>query len=470
MTRPLASATSLLRWALLATLASATGCSADCLSAPDTQADQPTPLQPLVYTETADSSPGAAAARERRLLRQLRTGAQQQGSWGGLGQANSDLPAMTSADRLGEALGRALFKRDEALWSHVFVPAAAYGKLVNLKPAAARRFVDEQRGGSRDVWRAFQIETQSKLPPDGFSSVFSTGNLNLGDPRTLDGDRAGDDQRPIQYWNNRLILGRPDSNIQFAVHIPKIIRIPPALSTRGQPRFGIAGDIELGEKLEVFLDAGLHFSADVLSAADYPFPLNVGNFWKYRRTIEADPRAGEDAPDDSPQSTLLVEVMEVDRFRSWRVVHLRSIHLNQRGSRRDIRWLLTPRRIFACDSTCRHYADDLDRLLTYIARHTPIFAFPITLGDTWGDTHRSMRTSSAFETIENEAGKFSGTIPITGTAAGADWTLAQTATSATRWFAPRTGIVKRRVTIPSSGTGGTSLVTDTLTEYRLMER
>ncbi len=468
-------------WSAALCLLVASGCAGDCLRPPssDDNSRDP-PLQPLVYTETADASPQAAAVRERRLLRQLRTGAEQSGDWGGLERSTRDLPTLKTPEALGRALGRALLQRDDVLWSHLFVPASGYAKLVDLDEQAATQFVDKQRAVADDTWRAFDIETPSKLPPDGLTGAFELGELDLGAPRTLDGGRASNDQRPIQYWNNRLQLTHPATDLQFSLKIAKIIRIPRALSTSGQPRFGVAGKIELGRPLDIFLSAGLHFDADLLSGADYPFPLNVGTFWKYRRTertaVDADntdtSQSETDAPDASKGEDILVEVVKVDRFNSWRVVHLRALRLDRKGGRRDTRWLLTPRQIYHCDAGCRRAADNPDRLLQYIDRATPLFTFPMGPGDAWSASDRQERpkikAGDSFQTIESPAGLFSGSIRLTGSASGISWSVDGSPDRVRRWFAPRMGVVQREFEFTSGNT--TRRITDKLTEFRLMER
>lgn len=478
-------------WAALVSVI-LSGCSGDCLQPPASSEDsRERPLQPLVYTETADASPQAAAVRERRLLRQLRTGAEQSGDWGGLERSSRDLPALQTPEALGRALGRALLQRDDVLWSHLFVPPGGYAKLVDLDEQAATQFVDEQRAAADDTWRAFDIDTPSKLPPDGLTGAFKLGGLDLGAPRTLDGGRASKDQRPIQYWNNRFHLTHPATDLDFSLKIAKIIRIPRALSASGQPRFGVAGEIELGRRLDIFLSAGLHFDADILSGADYPFPLNVGNFWKYRRTVrtgidadnpetdepgtaqsQGDDQSDNGDPDASKSEEILVEVVKVDRFNSWRVAHLRALHLNRQGGRRDTRWLLTPRQIYPCQSRCRRAADNPDRLLQYIDRETPLFTFPMGPGDEWGSVDQQgrseIRAGDSFRTIESPAGLFSGSIQLTGSASGISWSIDGSPDRVRRWFAPRMGVVQREFEFTSGNT--TRRITDELTEFRLMER
>jgi hypothetical protein len=458
------------------------GCSSEEKTATDSREERP--LKPLVYTEDPDHSPEAAATRERRLRRQLQIGARgDAGRWGAMtGEQDNTLPTLNSAQALGEALFDALIADDDSLWDHVFVGPADYASLVNLGLEDARKFVDTQQGKAAEMRRRLRVDNPSEAPAEGLDSIFEFRGLALGKGRTVDGPVADEDERVVQHWDNTLKVGLVGQDATFEIRIPKIIRIgdsPGSGADAGQAgdaaqnpdlRLGVASTMHLGHRLDVFLKAGLHLKTTLLDSSDYPFPLEVGNYWRYeRRPASAADDGGADAPDSPAQSalpatTVTTSVESVDRYGSRRLVHLRSEYNDANLSQANHHWLMTPRRIWECPSPCRRNIDDLDWLLSYLGRQTPVYRFPLELGTSWPERSPTFTVGTNWNRIETPAGSFFGSISIEGVGPLHDEVPFGRIHRMTRYFARGIGIVKREFQLR-----GTRVV-ETLVDYRIMPR
>jgi hypothetical protein len=456
------------------------GCSSE-EKTQEQQAPEDRPLKPLVYTEDPDHSPEAAAARERRLRRQLQTGAAgDAGRWGAMKEPEgASLPTLRSPDALGQALFDALIAHDEQLWDHVFVRATDYAALVNLSLDNARNFVDTQQGKAAATRRRLEVENPSEAPPEGLTSVFEFEGLALGKGRTVDGPIADEDERVAQHWDNTLTLGLAGHDATFEIRIPKIIRTGdtpgggdagPDAAAPPDLRLGVASSMHLGPRLEVFLKAGMHLKPTLLDSSDYPFPLEVGNYWRYERRpasdAEADAKKAPDSPAQStlPATTVTTSVESVDRYDSRRLVRLRSEYNDANLHQVDRHWLVTPRRIWSCPRPCRRHIDDLDWLLSYLGRQTPLMQFPLELGTGWPEGTPAFTVGTNWHEVETPAGSFFGSISIDGVGPLDDHVPFGRVHRLTRYFARGIGVVKREVQLR-----GTRVV-ETLADYRIMPR
>lgn len=470
-----------------------------CSDSTDETTDERTsrrPLQPLVYTEDPDHSPEAAAVRDRRLLRELLHVSDTDGSWGQLESTPDDNRTdLDSPEALGRAIYRALVEQDDGAWDHLFVPPGPYSSLVRIELKKARRFVDDQQADARRARRAFQIDKRSEAPGQGLDSIFTFEGLTLGEGRSLDGDVVDDeDERVAQHWDNTLHLGLAGDDVEFELRIRKILRIhQPGSTSDEEVRLGVASDIQLGPRLEVFLEAGMHLKPSLLRSFDYPIPLEVGNYWRYARRIadsDASPPsdssdasdsadASEDAPtarntDDGQISDKLgasgvtMRVESVDRYGSRRLVHLRFVYNDADLTRRDEYWLITPRRIFDCPRPCRRRIEDLSWLLGYLRRQTPILRFPLGRGDSWGgEAGSAFRVDSSWYEIDVPGGTFFGTLAIDGLGPLRDRVPFHRLRRATRYVSPGKGIVKRIYGIRGSES---DRIIESLVDYRIMPR
>jgi len=471
-------------WALLSAILwwAASGCS----EAPDSE--DPTrrndrPLQPLVYTEDPDHSPEAAAVRDRRLLRELVHVSDREGDWGQLdSDSGRDAASLDSPEALGRTVYRALIEQRDGAWDHLFVPPRDYASLVRIELEKARRFVDDKQADARGARRAFEIAKPSEAPRGGPSSIFTFEGLELGKGRTLNGDPADqEDEQVAQHWDNTLRIGLADGSIVFELTIPKILRIHLPGSDDAQMRLGVASDLRLGSRLRVFLKAGMHLKPALLRSFDYPIPLEVGNYWRYSRrlagTEDAAPQPETEAPEDPVRqlpetlgaSGVTMRVDSVDRYGTWRLVHLKFVYNDADLTRRDEFWLITPRRIYDCPRPCRRNIEDLEWLLGYLRRQTALVRFPISRGDTWGNTGGQpvFRVADRWHEIDVPGGTFFGTLAIEGLGPLADRVPFHRIRSATRYFSPGKGIVKRTYQIDGSPS---ETIVESLVDYRIMPR
>lgn len=447
------------RAALLLTLLMWLGaCSPD--PAPKAQAPDRSqwPLQPLIYTELPNLTEQAAAVRERRLTRELVEGQQTRSQ---NPEREQRLMPVTSSDQaLGEALYQALITRDEALWEHAFVSHASYAHMVHIRLPEASKFVDEQLGASVKTWQLFYVEHTSEAPEGGLGQVFEFAGLELGQGRLASG-RPAKDEPPDQHWGNILKLKLRGSEIVFDLHISKILRVVDRRkSPTGVPILSVASAVKASKELETFVDAGLHLKPELLRSQEYPYPLAIGNFWRYHRAPDdpalneakkRDPlEAIEDGLNDQPQnfevSEVLLEVLNLELYHSARLVKLRRSFNDPLLTKQDFHWLMTPRRIYACSSSCARNVENMSWLLSYLQREDPLFEFPLRPGMAWGSQGKTARfeVSRELEDIEVPAGTFAGTLKLSGQLQ--DKALNDpflTVTKQTRAFAPGKGVVRR---------------------------
>lgn len=456
-------------------------------------AQRRTPLQPLVYTEDPELSPEIAAVRERRLMRRLLEGSDAEGTvWGTLeADPRESLPVPDSAETLGTLIHRALVDQSDPHWDHLFVAANEYASLVDVKLEKARNFVDDRQADAREAKRAFAVEQASERPEKGLDSIFSFRRLELGKGRTMDGSVARGDDVAVQHWDNVVYFGLEEHDVELELRIPKILRIQRRGSEGPSARLGVASDIEVGARLEVFLEAGMHLKPELLRSFDYPLPLAVGNYWRYRRRLEAesdierdDPLAAEESdevptrpPDELPEgltaSEATVKVESVDRYGTRRLVRLVTSYNDTDLTRVDEYWLVTPRRVYLCPRPCRRRIDDLEWLLSYLRRQTAIYRFPLTRGETWGEPEGGADSEAAFSVddewhqLETPAGAFFGTLAIRGLGPLRTRVPAHRLRDSTRFVAPGKGVVRR---VYRFGSGPDETIVESLIDYRLMPR
>ncbi len=449
------------------------------------------PLRPLIYTEMPDLTPRAAAVRERRLVRELMVGADAEDArWGAL-RAPRDLPAVHDAEALGRALTKALFERDEALWDHVFVSPSSYSGMVHVKPEDAHRFVDELQGESAEVWDLFFIEHISEAPEGGLGALFEFRSMTLGQGRTLRGKLAKKKSDVVsQYWGNVLTIGLRDSAVTFELRVPKVLRVVDRdKSSDAQPVLSIAAPIKASRQLQMFIAAGMHLKPELLRSQEYPFPLAVGNFWRYRRfRHDQEPQKEEtlDAMDaalliDDEQEAergageTLLEILSVERYGAVRLVEYRVSYDDQELSSKQAHWLITPRAIYPCYRACVKHIEQIDQLLDYMHRVTPIYQFPITRGNTWTKAQKAkgdevatqVSVARKTEDVEVPAGKFNRAhiIELRGDLVVSDPFF--TVTHARRSFVPGQGVVRQELKGKTLG-GEKRWIIEELVEARIM--
>lgn len=489
--------------ACLALAWGATACeSSEESTAPDEAARAQQPLQPLIYTEHPNVDPEAVAVRERRLMRQLLEGADESGNWGDMrDRQRADLPVIRSKEALGRAIFEALVHRKPALWDRVFVAPVDYARMVHVDLDAAREYVDGVQADSGDLWSKFEIEHASEAPTDGLESVFEYRGLELGEGRTLDGPVAEEGEYVAQYWGNTLRIGLVDSDVEFEIGIRKILRAANSVRGGSEPVLGVASSMSGESRFDVYLGAGLHFKPELLETHEYPIPLKVGNFWRYRRRLvdgggaakvvdRETPSAGlikrevDDEGDDGQTRSVpergglaateaLTEVVSVQRLGTRRLVHLRRSYNDEKLRTLDQYWMLTPRRIYYCNRPCRRNVEDLAWILVYMRRQTPIYVFPLETGYAWSEGGReaaadeaTFRVADAWADIEVPAGSYDNALSIHGMGPFDEFDRYFSGHEQIRVFSYGEGVIRRR--LERRGRYEAAVVED-LVESRIMQ-
>lgn len=257
--------------------------------------------------------------------------------------------------------------------------------------------------------------------------MFEFRSMNLGQGRTMRGKLAKKDDEIAQYWGNVLTIGLRDSPVSFELRVPKILRVVDRDKSADAHVLSIAAPVEASRSLEMFIAAGMHLKPELLRSQEYPFPLAVGNFWRYRRfRHDQEPRAEgtldpmdaalimeEDQESDRGAGETLLEILSVERYGGVRLVEYRVSYDDQELSSHQAHWLVTPRAIYPCYRECVRHIEQIDRLLDYMHRVTPIYQFPLTRGNTWtkatlsrGELPTHVSVAPRTEKLEVPAGKF----------------------------------------------------------------
>ena len=437
------------------------------------------PLRPLIYTELPQLTPQGAQVREERLMRRLVEGLSEEEMEEASGARRAKLPAPTSARSFGRLIFHALITQDAFLWEHCFVSPESYAALVHMKLPEAKEFVDNTLGATLPVWAMFQVTRTSEAPGGGLGEVFEFEELMLGPPRLASGQRVDpqDEDSAQQHWGSvlKLRLKRSPST-SFTLHLPKVVRVPdPRKLKTGEPLLALAEPLEASSRLKTFVDAGLHLKPELLRSQDYPYPLAVGNFWRYRRTHTLD--APGSSPSSPPErgdqagawggegasglgvSEALWEIVKIERYDSWRLVEVRQSYNDQDFTEITHHWLVTPKQIYPCSRECIRHVDTLDWLLPYMERTTPAFRFP-------------MPASWRRVDLEVPKGEFVGLVEMPHQAGQAASDPLLTLESSVQYFSPGQGVVKRQLvgTSPLPGSLGPARVvaTEELIESRIM--
>lgn len=485
------------------TLSLAAGFSA-CTESPEPASPRALrPLQPLVYTEQPTLSPEASGVRERRMLRRFRQGANSSGSWGQMPTAKDrSHPPIQDPAALGEAIFGALIERDESAWDALFVPPEDYARLVRVDLDDARKFVDTLQASSLTVWRAFKPGLASEAPEGGLGSVLEVVELQLGEGRRVDGPVAQEDEVVAQYWENILRLRLRGSDLVFELKIPKILRTNSASHIPQAARLSLGSPIKMSPLLDIYTRAGLHLKTQLLETREYPYPLAVGNFWRYQRSrlsqgddareaVSAEsappgsqPIRSEDAgvlPGGLAATETLLEVVSVDRYGSRRLVTLRRSYNDEALTTSYQHLLLLPKRIYRCSQRCRSHIKDLGWLLKYLDSQTPIYVFPLGLNKGWGaggqattgkDGSTQPKTvfevGSDWQDVQTPGGAYTNTVEIRGVGPLGGLSPYYRGREQTRYFAYGHGLVQR--VLRETSERGDRMVVEKLVESRIMPR
>lgn len=390
------------------------------------------PLRPLAYTETPELTPEAVAVREARLLRSLAAGANG-GRWGDLEVRLEEHDVLETPDAFGQALLKALGTRSRPAWEHIFVHPDEYAQMVHVTAEHSRVWVDELIAKSEPIWRRFEPPSASEAHPNGWADVFAFESIQLGDGRTVAGKITTDPLLVAQHWNATLKLKFLPRETTVDIRLPKVL----VIRHNENITYRLAAPPEADILLNTLLESGLHLRPELLRAEEYPYPLKVGAFWRYRREVPG-----------QPEATVLQEVVSVDHLSGIHIVRLRETIQSAEITRNESFWALTPLRIYPCDAGCRKNAEDTHWMLKYFSFTSPEYVFPLVPGR---DSRNKVTVVQADE-VNTPAGMFPSVLQITR----------DLSCPIVEDFVIQKGVVRREKRCPSQ------TETDTLVDYRLL--
>jgi hypothetical protein len=170
---------------------------------------------------------------------------------------------------------------------------------------------------------------------------------------------------------------------------------------------------------------------------------------------------------------VIVEVREVSNYGPVRLVELLRTYDDRDRTRVREWWVLTPRRIYLCDRSCRDVISDLGALLEYFSRQTPLLRFPLRLGSQWGrsggldDQGDHFSVDNQWHQVSTPAGTFAATFRIAGTGPLSRSNRYFGNVQLIRDFAPGRGVVRRQIFAGEGAIEGVDVVEE-LVEYRIM--
>ncbi|MBQ9394005.1 MAG: hypothetical protein IJU23_00575 [Proteobacteria bacterium] len=375
--------------------------------------DEP-PLRPLIYTELP---PGAVEAPE----------------------IAAETLINIAPEDLGYALFHALVEHDRESYESMFISGDELSALIHMKLEDASKQSSDILKKSELLWRLFSPVLESEEPIGGLSTRLRLSEFRLGKGRNLAGKIAQPEvDEVIQHWGNELRIELLGTEKIFTIRVPKIVQTPKG--------WRIAQPVELDKTLQLFLESGMHLKTDLLTSEHYPMPLEVGNYWKYRveKTVGEtliQPEAGQEVT----VTDMITDIIHKQGY--WIVTFERTLQDPSKDDEEGqeithFSWLATPHLILPCYRDCRNNADNIGYLLGYISRQTPIFLFPIEVGQKWdtagqkGNFYRYEVRARHETPIVVPGGAFSGAYEIFGSIEEG---------RESRFFVPGTGIVMRQV-------------------------
>jgi len=392
--------------------------------------DGPPPLRPLVYTELPPAAEVEVEAAVEKMIN-------------------------IAPEDLGYALFHALVDHDRAGYESMFISGEGLSLLIRMNREAAQRESGRILGESEILWTLFAPALKAEEPIGGLSARLRLLEFRVGKGRNLAGKIAipGQDD-VVQHWGNELRIELIGTDKIFVIRVPKIVK------TGGGWR--IAEVVSLDNTLRMYLEAGMHLKTDLLTSEHYPFPLEVGNYWKYR--IE-DGSLEEPEPLPHSESTVTHMISEIIHREGYWIVTFERTYvdgtksLTEGAEVRRYSLLVTPRMVYPCARDCRNQVDSIGYLLGYISRQTPVFVFPLEVGRKWNEAGRKANynryevRARHEERIVVPSGAFGGAYEIFGSIEEG---------RESRYFVPGTGTIMRVV---RSGVGQKREV---LIRYRLI--
>jgi hypothetical protein len=406
--------------------------------------DLPRPLRPLVFTESLPTDDTAAGAT---ALDNLRT-----------------------PQDLGLTLYRSLITHDRALFTSTFASPELWAKAVGSTDVTkVTATVQKTLDGSDPLWDAFTPSDPTEAPVGGLSARLQLVSFDLGKGYDLRGKLAPSGQEQ-QFYSNRLSLQLRGTDKVFSISVPKIVLTEQGWRIAKEP-------LTIDPMLRTYLDAGMHLKPELLHTDHYPYPLAVGNFWKYRvhqvgtfptpkpAPSAATPPAAGLAPGISTppaELTMRLSVTSVETFSAygyWLVTFEQLYNTPERPSD-SFRYLVTPKRIYLCDSECRKKIHNVSFVLAYIAKQTPHFIFPLPEEGGWGEAGLPVANRKSAFTVE--PGEHKTQVPAGDFERARHIVRSTPQGRETRSFVAGTGIVLRKVR------AGSAELTEELIQHRLM--
>ena len=250
------------------------------------------------------------------------------------------------------------------------------------------------------------------------------------------GDSKGTQLDGVTIVDGTLVVALAKTRVEFGFAVPIFFDV-----RQNALRYTIGGVVEKSMMFQTALSNGLHLRQDLSRADTFPYPLAVGNLWRYRVSEGERQNGATDkferglAGGDSP-TELTLELTAIDRLGVIRIVTFRRTYNRGDEPVAEERWLVTPTQVYVCDDSCFEDRHHLEKLMTYFSSREAIFTNPLESGEIFkiGPTR----------SIETPAGRFESVVPMTG---GGDLGFYDSVFAArqTRYFKPGLGVVLREL-------------------------
>lgn len=231
--------------------------------------------------------------------------------------------------------------------------------------------------------RHFRPDSATDARPDGLSGLIQPTAITLGAPRTTDGAIVEDRDAATMYSANTLRVHVLSSTIDFDLRFPRLLKTD-------EGDWKIAEAPTVSDTWEAFRRPGLDLKPELLDAEHAPFPFDVGNYWHYE--VKLVPLDGTTAADDVAPTRALAyrdTVSEVFHGSVYQVVALRRTFSDPARSPETRQLLVTTRHIYPCSGECYRRRDNLNFLIGYMGRTTPLLVSPSLRSHGWREGGRA---------------------------------------------------------------------------------
>ena len=326
-----------------------------------------------------------------------------------------DVTNLTDPQAVGHVIFRAFAAQRRELLDPLLIGAEEYARAARAGPDTSARHVAEMHAQLDEVWGTFHGTTPSEQRPGGLGAQLGVEQVDVGSYRMVSGERAQEPEDAEMILGLVIVMRLGETDLLLRIRVPKLLR-----TEAGEWR--IAEAPELGGRLQMFLDMGLHLSPALLAFEHYPVPLHTGNYWTYQ--VRQIPRLSPDevAAVEHTADETLPRVRDIvltrDDYNGYSLVRVRREHLSQEERPTQTAYLLTPRRLFRCNRDCRRQIENVDWLLSHLSTSvTPDLVFPLRPGMGWRrggrlDAEGDHFTWSESEEVTVPAGHFENAVRI----------------------------------------------------------